>query len=116
MAVPILGGLIALASSAVVKMLIDRVLFFLALKALLTALMIIVFPIMIKNIVFSLMSSAMQLVNATPVDGYSGLVEFTQLAAWLIETCRVPDCIAILVSAFQLHLLLRLLPFSPVKK
>lgn len=117
MAIPILGGIVAILTSALAKTILDRVLFFLALKALATMFFILVIPIILKNWVFGLIEMSLGMVNdAATGQGYSGIVELSQLAAWFVDVCRLPDALAAMVGAFQLHLFLRMLPFSPVKK
>lgn len=109
-----LGGLL---SSALIKSLLDKVLFFLALKALLTALFIIVMPIVINNLIHNMMSDAMTLMNSTFISqgAASGMIQVTGFCAWLSECLRIPECISMLVSALQAHMILKLIPFSPVK-
>lgn len=102
--------------SSVAKMLADRVLFFLALKALLLGLFLVVMPIVLNNIIGSLMGEALAYFQSKPVDGsWGGIQQFTGLFGWLVDCFQIPAAFSVFVSALQLRVLLRMIPFSPVK-
>lgn len=102
--------------SATAKLLLDRLFLFLAIKALLTALFIIVLPIVLNNLVADMIQEAMVFVGSQPLDGsWGGVSEFTGLLGWLVDCLCLPEVLSITISALQLHLCLKLIPFSPVK-
>ncbi len=114
---PLLGPLFAFLASATAKVLIDRILFFLALKAILTFLFIIIIPIVLNNLLGSLMTSMMNVVDTVAVENgvINGGMSFSGVAAWLIDCFRISGCLSVLTSAMQLRLSLSLIPFIGFK-
>lgn len=115
---PILAPLIAFLSSALAVRIFNVVLFWLALKALLTALFIVALPIVLNNVMYGFMESAMTYFNSESGLGlseFSGLLSTTGILAWLLDCFNIPQAMSIIISAFQLHLILKMIPFSPVK-
>ena len=112
-----IGAIASLSFGAVIKLLADRILFFLALKFLLTSLFIIAVPIVLNNLMYDFMDTAMTYLNthAQGVNAFSGALQTVGLMAWLCECFKIPEAISILVSALQLHLILKIIPFSPIK-
>jgi len=107
----------SLGFGAIIKLLADRLLFFLALKFLLTSLFIIAVPIVLNNLMYEFMDTGLTYLNthAQGVDAFSGALQTVGLMAWLCECFKIPEAISILVSALQLHLILKCIPFSPIK-
>jgi len=107
----------SLGFGAVIKMLADRVLFFLALKFLLTTLFIVAVPIVLNNLIYGFMDTGMTYLDshAQGINAFSGALQTVGLMAWLCECFKIPEAISILVSALQLHLVLKIIPFSPIK-
>jgi hypothetical protein len=114
---PILGPIFVFLSSALAKSIFDKVFMFLALKALLTALFIIALPIVLNNVIYTFMESSMIYFNSQSgeLTEYSGIFSTTGIFAWLLDCFNVPQSFSIIISAFQLHLILKMIPFSPVK-
>lgn len=112
--IPVAAGV---AVGAIAKLIMDRVLFFLAIKALLTVLFITVVPIIFNNLIYEFMDIGMDYVNlhAGNVNGYETILDATGFLAWFCECVKLPECVSIMVSALQLHIILKMIPFSPVK-
>lgn len=114
--VALFSSLLAFLASSTAKTLVDRVLFFLAIKALLIALFVILVPIVFNNFIGSLLEEALTYLNNVAVDGdWGGVVEFTGVFGWLLDCFQIPAAFSVFVSAVQLRLLLKMIPFSPVK-
>jgi len=114
---PIIAPILAFLTSAFAKAILDKVFFFLALKVFLTTIFIIVLPIVLNNLMFDMMHTAMNYLQTNAPDSsiHDGLVEISGLAAWLIDCLKISDAVAYLVSCLQLHMILKMIPFSPVK-
>lgn len=112
-----IGAVASLGAVALGRWFLEKALMFLALKALLTALFIIVLPIVLNNLIHEFMQISIDHLNANAngINAYSGMLSATGFLAWLFECFKIPECIAVLVSALQLHLVLKMIPFSPVK-
>lgn len=114
--VAIVTAAIGWLGSATAKTLLDRVLFFLALKAFLIALFVIVVPIVLNNVLHGMVEEAMMYVGSKAINGeWGGVAQFTGIMGWLVDCFQIPACFSVLVSALQLHYVLKLIPFSPVK-
>jgi len=115
MALPILAlpWLGAFLTSALAKMIVDKILLFLAIKAILVALFIVVVPILANNILTRLMETMLNFAQVASADAgaFGGPVAFAGVAAWLIECFQINGCLSILTSALKLRLLLSMIPF-----
>lgn len=102
-------------SSGFIKVVADRVLLFLAIKALLTFLCIIVFPIVLNNVIHHFLQIAIDSLNSVSVSGLDGSMTFSGFLGWLIQCFKFPEVLSIIVSAMQMHLMFKMIPFSPIK-
>lgn len=94
------------------KVLGDNVLRFVAGKALLTALFVVVLPILLNNFLYDLMELFFSWMgDNVSTGGFSGSQSFTGLCAYLIGQFRVSECISVIVSALVLKVTLRHIPF-----
>ena len=98
----------SVAASAVVRFVLMKVFF--------TALLFVALPIVFNTAIYKFMDMSLDMIyNATSGTAASGLMDFSGFMAWLIECFRLPECIAVLVAALQLRLILKMIPFSPVR-
>jgi hypothetical protein len=113
---PFFAAIFGFLSSMTAKVLLDRLLMFLAIKALLTALFIVVIPIILNNAIHDFMQIVFNTMNQyADTSGLDGAMSFTGLLGWFVVKFRIPECVSMIVSALQLNLILRLIPFSPVR-
>lgn len=107
-------AIIALIGGVLGKFLTDRFLAFVALKALLYALFILVLPIVLKNVLTWFMSQMMTLINSNIQSG-STLEAFTMqlngVGAYLGGMLQLPYCLSIILSAIALRITLNFIPF-----
>ncbi|MBE0501678.1 MAG: hypothetical protein IBX47_09570 [Desulfuromonadales bacterium] len=120
MAIPLLAPsiavLISFLSSSLAKLLVDRLLFFLAFKALVLTAFVIVVPLVVNNILHDLLEMTMSKLNeATYNSGLNGAMQFSEFMGWLVYCFKIPECLAVIISGLQMRLTLRLIPFSPFK-
>lgn len=96
----------------VAKIFGDNVIRFIAGKAMLTALFVVVLPLVLNNFLYDIIQALMTWVNgqisSNSIDASNS---FTGLAAWLINRLRLPECLSVLVSALTLKTILRHVPF-----
>jgi hypothetical protein len=112
-----LAPILAFFASAIAKTIIDKILFFLALKAVLTFLFIVIVPIIFNNILADLMTTMLNVVDTVAVQNgtIDGGMSFSGVAAWLIECFQVSACLSVLTAAMQLRLALSMIPFIGFK-
>lgn len=117
MAIQIVAPILGWLATAFGKKVLTSVAFFLALKLLLSTLFIIVLPIVLNNVIFGMMETATSYLSTHAPDStvYNGLHQMSGIGAWLLDCLKVPDALAYLVACLQLHLILKMIPFSPVK-
>lgn len=105
----------ALFSWIVAKLFSDNVLRFVATKALMTTFFIVVLPIVLNNFIYDIMNTTFTWMQSnsdtTAVDPsltYDGLI------AWFVSILRIPECLAVIISALSMRLALRHIPFIRV--
>lgn len=95
------------------KFLTDRLLFFVAVKALLIALFVVVLPIILKNFliwIFEQIHAFMAI--HLPADGMSAfIINLSGVGAYLGGCFKLPLCFSILMSAMLLRITLNFIPF-----
>ena len=111
------AAIVGFLGSTFAKILADRFLAFVALKALLIFLFIVVTPIILNNVIHDLLQISMNMMNTSAASGASmdGAMNFTGFLGWLCVCFKIPECMAVFISAIQLNLTLKLIPFSPVR-
>jgi len=97
------------------RLILGRVLLFLGLKALLVVMFTTLVPILMINFIGSMMDASLAAMSNMSFDGYGGTAQFTGLLGWLLDCFQVPEALAVIISALQLHLILKMIPFSPIK-
>jgi hypothetical protein len=119
MPVPLVGAVAAFFTflgSATARMIAEKVFLFLAVKTLLVAVVATLLPVVLNNLLADWMADGIAMMEGFAVSGgLPGGMQFTGFMAWLIDCFKLSDCLAIVVTATQLHIMLKFLPFSPVK-
>ncbi len=91
---------------------------YISLKAFLTTLFLIVFPIVISNFAGKYMEDIFTKVNQTVNDNTSGLQSFTfqfsGLSAFFINHLRIAEALSLVFSAIATRFTLSLIPFSRI--
>ena len=108
------AAIVAFFTSGIAKLLIERLLFFLALKALIIAVCTILLPIILNNLLGDLLQTAIDYMNNISISSV-GNQSFSGFLGWLIDCFKIPQVLSITVSAFQMHITLKMIPFSPIK-
>lgn len=100
-------------SGVVGKYLVDVGLRFVAMKALVYTLLVITFPIVIKNLLVWLVDAFQQIVQGSVDTGsvHSFAYQLTGLAGWLGDQLLLPTCVSVLLSAIAIRFVLNFIPF-----
>lgn len=108
-----MGALLSFLGSAVGRVFTDKVLGWIALKALLVFLFTVVVPIVLNNFLFDIMEIVMNSASSQigEVSEFNGAMNFTGFTAWLITVFRLSECLSVLVSALVLRVSLSMIPF-----
>ncbi len=95
------------------KIFADKVVGWIALKALLVFLFITVVPLVLNNFLYDIIKIMMDFASgqAAGATALNGNMSFTGFAAWLIECFRLPEAFSLLISALVLRLVLSMIPF-----
>lgn len=73
-------------------------------------------PVIINNFIADYMTDMMTFLNSLGLDAeWSNVAEYTGLMGWLIDCFQIPEVLSILLAALSMHLLLKMIPFSPIK-
>lgn len=100
-------------SSLAGRYLLDAGLRFIATKALVYTLLVVTFPIVIKNLLCWLVDTLNQIVQSSidPGSVTSFTHQLTGLAGWLGEQLLLPTCVSVLLSAIAIRFVLNFIPF-----
>lgn len=111
-------ALLGLLGSIVAKVFTDKVLGWIAMKALLVLLFTTIVPIILNNFAYDIIEIVMNFANgqAGSAGTFNGTMNFTGFGAWLISTFKLPECLSVLVSALCLRVSLSMIPFVGVGK
>ena len=95
------------------RQLLDKLSYFVAMKALMIALVVTVLPVIIKNSMTWLIETTHNAM-AQAVSGYSLEAQIIQLSgvlAYLASVFQLPSCMSIIVTALAIRLILNFVPF-----
>lgn len=109
----IFSAIMGFFASAIGKSLVDKLVMFIALKTLLTALFVVVAPIILNNVLHSIMETVIAFADtqSSGAGSVNGNMAFVGFGAYLMEAFQVSAMLSILVSAIQLRLALSMIPF-----
>lgn len=106
-------ALLMFLGSSVAKIFTDKVLGWVAMKALLVFLFLTVVPLLLNNFLYDVIKIMMDFASgqSAGASALNGNMTFSGFAAWLIECFRIPEAISLLISALVLRLTLSMIPF-----
>jgi hypothetical protein len=107
----------ALFGSGIVRLIARGLLSFFAVKTVLIGVVTILLPIVLNNFFHDLIEEFLAFIETSTADvaGTSLAVEVSGLTAWLVDCFALPEVFSVLISAFSLHLFLKMIPFSPFR-
>lgn len=94
------------------RFLSDTALKFAALKAMFYSFVTVTLPVVLKNLftwLFGVLTSQLDQLDFGSMS--SAVIEFTGVAAWFAVHLRFLDCLAVLVTALTIRLILNFIPF-----
>lgn len=99
--------------ASVAKIFADKVLGWIAMKALLVFLFITVVPLLLNNFLYDIIKIMMDFASgqSTGANALNGQMSFSGFAAWLLECFKIPEAFSVLISALVLRLILSMIPF-----
>lgn len=102
--------------SGLAKIFSDKVLGYIAMKAILVFLFMTVVPLVLNNFAYDIMEIVMGFASsqAGGASSINGTMNFTGFSAWLISTFKLPEVLSVIVSAFILRLSLSMIPFVKI--
>ena len=108
-----MAQILAFLGTMLAKGLGDKVLAWVALKALLVFLFITIVPLILNNFLYDIIEIFIGLASdqAAGATALNGEMSFSGFAAWLLECFRVPESFSLMISALCLRLVLNMIPF-----
>lgn len=96
------------------KLLTDNLARYLATKAVLTTLFVVVLPVVLNNFVYGLLEIAIE--YATTLNGQAQnlpqiVLQLTGLAGWFFANLYLPDALSVVLSAVSIRVFLNHIPF-----
>lgn len=109
----VFGWFSAWFTTAIAKTIVDKVIMFLAIKAILSFLFIIIVPIILNNLLYDLLEIIKNyMISATAgTSNFDGAMSFNGILAWLNDCFQISSCISIIVGAMQFRLVISMIPF-----
>lgn len=107
--------MLALLSALFAQLFGTSVLYFVAMKAVMVTLIMIVLPIILKNFFTWIVAGSLSLVSASALgDASPTIVGLTGLAGYFGTNLGLPACFAVILSAVATRFSLKLIPFLRV--
>lgn len=108
-----MAAILSFLGSAFAKVFTDKVLGWVALKALLVFLFLTIVPLVLNNFLYDIIEILVDLISgqSTSLSALNGTMSFSGFAAWIIECFRIPEAFSLLISALCLRLVLNMIPF-----
>lgn len=106
-------AIVAAILGALGRQLLDKLSYFVAMKALMIALMVTVLPLILKN-TFTWLIETTHNAMAQAVSGYqleSQIIQLSGVGAYLAQQLQLPTCLSIIVTALAIRLVLNFIPF-----
>lgn len=112
----LLGLILSFLGSAFAKIFTDKVLGYIAMKAILVFLFVTIVPLILNNFLYDIMEilfnfSSSQTSGAGTING---AMSFSGLAGYLVAQFKLPECLSVVVSALTLRVALQMIPFVRV--
>ena len=96
----------------IAKIIGDNVLKFIAGKAILVTLFLVVMPIIFNNILCDIITDIFNWVNSNVgTSDFNGAMNITGLSAYFVQQFKISECISVLVSAYVCKVTLKHIPF-----
>lgn len=108
-----MGAILAYLGSGLAATFADSVLKWIAFKAVMVFLFIIVVPLLLNNFLYDVIEIMMNFSNdqSSGANALNGNMTFSGFLAWLLTTVRIPEAFSIMVSALVLRVTLSMIPF-----
>ena len=107
------AALLAFFGSSLFKVFTDAVIKWIAFKALMIFLFVTIVPIVLNNC----LADIIQLVGdyagsaSSGASSFGGSMNLTDFMGWLADCLKLRECLAVVVSALQLRIVLSMIPF-----
>lgn len=109
-------AILAFLTSATARVFAEKLIIWFAFKALITTLFIIVVPIVLNNLIAGMVEDSLTYLDGiTGVASFGGTATFTGVMGFLADCFCLSEVLSIMIGALQLHLVFKMIPFSPFK-
>lgn len=110
-----MGSILTFFASGLAKVFADKIIGYLAMKALLVFLFLVAVPILLNNFLYDIIEIVMNFASsqatANGAASLNGSLSFTGFGAYLIDCFQLPQALSVMVSALILRLCLSMIPF-----
>jgi len=110
-----LSALLEFLSTIFARVISVETLKFIAYKTVLTFLVFSGLLIVWKIIVGQMLDLLYSFLQQYTSSSHTVVLAFSGLAGWLLHTLRIDDCLSVYFSVQSIRLILRMLPFTPVR-
>lgn len=108
-------AILAFLGSILGKTLTDNAIRWIAFKAIMTFLFIVILPIVLNNFLYDIMEVVLNFANDQSTTAtIDGNMSFTGFMAWVMETFKIPECLSVISGALLMRLAISMVPFIRV--
>jgi len=111
-----MAALISLIGSFAARIFADKILGWLAIKAVLSTLFIVVVPVLINNIMYDVLEIVFNFASSKSGDiqTLNGSMTFSGFMGWLLDIFQVPAAFSVIIGALALRVTLKMIPFAKI--
>jgi hypothetical protein len=111
-----MGALIGFIGTFAARIFADKVLGWLAIKAVLSTLFIVIVPILLNNIMYDIMEIVFNFASSKTgeVQSLNGAMSFSGFMGWLLDVFQVPAAFSVIIGALALRVTLKMIPFVKI--
>lgn len=108
-----MGAILGYLGSSMAAIFADKILQWVAFKAVIVFLFLIVVPLLLNNFLYDIIEIMMNFAKsqAGGASALNGNMSFSGFLAWLLQCFRLPEAISLMVSALALRSILLMVPF-----
>ena len=108
-----MGALIGFIGTFAARIFADKVIGWIAIKTVLSALFIIVVPILLNNIIYDVIEIVFNFASAKTgeVQSLNGAMTFSGFMGWLLDIFQIPAAFSVVIGALALRVTLKMIPF-----
>lgn len=110
-----MGALISFIGTFASRIFADKIIGWLAIKAVLSTLFIVIVPVLINNIMYDILEIVFNFASSkSAIQTLNGSMTFSGFMGWLLDIFQLPAAFSVIIGALSLRVTLKMIPFSKI--